>query len=731
MSRSPVYFSLVLHFHQPVGNFDHVFANAYDLAYKPLLDHLWDYPDIRVGLHFSGCLLDWLLEHRPAVHEQVGRLVRRGQVEILAGGYYEPVLPMLRPEDAQGQVRMHIRAMEDLWSVTPTGLWLTERVWEPHLPSWLAPLGLRYSLVDDNHLHRAGVRCLLGTWLTEDCGHPLRLLVNLKPLRRLIPWQPLDAVWAMLGDLAALGRDVGIAPLACLGDDAERFGLWPRTHEHCWEQGYMRRFFDGLLERRDWIKTVTPTEYMERHADQGRVYLPTASYLEMMDWAMPTQEAATLGTYRRACETQDISRFLSGGFWRNFLVKYPEVNWLQKRGQDLSRALDGLAVERGGDAAVESGRKRVWASQCNCAYWHGVFGGVYLTHLRQTNAANLLAAQEESGLWPSPHWSVRDVDVDGREELHARFGPWQLFLSPANGAAAKELDYLPKRLNLATAFARHPEPYHQALREAAEKGEVITPNHPQWKEFFHIHSAEVRAKEPGLERFLDYDRFDHMPFADYLLPDETSLDDLTHGRFQPLASSWQTAMTWEVRELKEGMEAAFAGRMAFTEKSSEESSEKFFGVPSEKPLGKPSRWLDVEKSFRLFTDRVEVDYRITACGGDVRNAIWVTELALGLTSRCTGRSHGNGGEEEEKDLEQSWSFAALADVTFACPYSQGRFLVEVSPEATLRHVPLWAVTKSESGFERTPQGSAFYFCRPLRLLSGEQERFRLRLRFVE
>lgn len=718
MAQSPIYFSLVLHFHQPVGNFDHVFAQAYDQAYKPLLDHLWSYPEIRVGLHFSGCLLDWLLEHRPSVHGQVERLVRRGQVEILTGGYYEPVLPMLRPEDAQGQIRMHIQAMRDLWSVTPTGLWLTERVWEPHLPSWLAPLGIDYSLVDDNHLHRAGVRCLSGTWLTEDCGNPLRLLVNLKPLRRLIPWQPLDSVWAMLHALADQGRELGVAPLACLGDDAERFGLWPRTHAHCWEQGYMRRFFDGLLERKDWIRVVTPAEYMDRHPDQGRVYLPTASYLEMMDWAMPSEEAGTLGCCRLESEGREISRFLSGGFWRNFLVKYPEVNWLQKRGLDLSRALDQLESGRyagkSGESphtdpeAVDRARKRVWASQCNCAYWHGVFGGVYLTHLRQANASNLLAAQEECGLWPSPHWSCRDVDVDGTAEVQLRHGPWQLFLNPAHGGAAKELDYLPRHLNLATALSRHPEPYHQALLVAAGKGEVITPDHPQWKEFFHIHSAEVRAKEAGLEKYLQYDRFRHMPFVDYVLPRGISQDELLRGDFQPLGSSWETGMTWQVCE-NEGLHAVFEGDMQVQGEG----------------------LLHVIKEFALRSDILEIRYSMTLEQGDALDAVWATELALGLTSQCTGRWNGNGSGEEEKDLDQSWSFAALVDVAFSCPYSPGRLLVEVAPEATLRHVPLWAVTKSESGFERTPQGSAFYFCRPLRLSAGEKASFQLRLRFEE
>lgn len=711
MSQPQVFFSLILHFHQPVGNFDHVFAQAHNQAYQPLLNHLEDYPDIRIGLHFSGCLLDWLLPFAPGFQDQVGRLVRKGQAEILTGGYYEPVLAMLRPEDAQGQIRMHLQAMQDLWSVRPVGLWLTERVWEPHFPSWLAPLGIRYTLVDDNHLHRAGQRTLLGSWLTEDCGLPLRLLVNLKPLRRLIPWQPLDAVWNMLADLAVQGEQQGVMPLACLGDDAERFGLWPRTFEHCWEQGYMRRFFDGLMERVDWIKTVTPSEYMDRRQDQGRVYAPTAAYLEMMDWAMPSDEAATLGQYRREFEGRDISRFLAGGFWRNFLVKYPEVGWLQKRGMELSRALDeldGLPEER-----IMLARKKVWASQCNCAYWHGVFGGVYLTHLRHANAANLLAAQEHAGLWPSPYWSRRDLDVDGLEELHLRFGDWQLFLCPEQGAVAKEIDYLPLRRNWTTTLARKPEPYHRALLEASEKGEVVTPGHVLWKEFFHIHSAEVRAKEPDLERYLNYDRCPQLSFVDYALPYGTSLDDLTSGCFQVLGSSWNMPMLWNVCSEEESLEAVFQGGMALA--------------------GAQEGMILVRKVFRLDLDGITVDYRLVLAedfAGDPLEALWATALGLGVTSRCIGRSGAKPGRCEEMDLDAPWRMTGLVKVSLSCPYSQGGLAIGMTPEAELRHVPLWAVTKSERGFERTPQGSTFYFLWPLRLAPGQEERFVLNVRFI-
>ena len=39
--------------------------------------------------------------------------------------------------------------------------------------------------------------------------------------------------------------------------------------------------------------------------------------------------------------------------------------------------------------------RALFRGQCNCAYWHGVFGGVYLFHIRAANYANLLDAEAD------------------------------------------------------------------------------------------------------------------------------------------------------------------------------------------------------------------------------------------------------------------------------------------------------------------------------------------------
>jgi hypothetical protein len=87
-----MFLSLVFHNHQPVGQLPWAYSDVWREAYQPFLKVLDKHPTVRVGLHYTGSLLDWLLTHKPETIEQIQKLVARGQVEILAGGYYEPIL---------------------------------------------------------------------------------------------------------------------------------------------------------------------------------------------------------------------------------------------------------------------------------------------------------------------------------------------------------------------------------------------------------------------------------------------------------------------------------------------------------------------------------------------------------------------------------------------------------------------------------------------------------------
>ena len=72
MSTS-IRFCLVLHNHQPIGNFDHVFEAAYRESYLPFLDVFESYDALSVSLHTSGPLMEWLDEHHPEYLERLRR----------------------------------------------------------------------------------------------------------------------------------------------------------------------------------------------------------------------------------------------------------------------------------------------------------------------------------------------------------------------------------------------------------------------------------------------------------------------------------------------------------------------------------------------------------------------------------------------------------------------------------------------------------------------------------
>src|ERR1700745_242482 len=90
--------SLLIHAHQPAGNFEDVFERCYQRAYLPFLQHLEKHQRIRAALHYSGPLLSWIEKNRPEYFDLLRSLVKRKQVEMVGGGFYEPILAVISPE---------------------------------------------------------------------------------------------------------------------------------------------------------------------------------------------------------------------------------------------------------------------------------------------------------------------------------------------------------------------------------------------------------------------------------------------------------------------------------------------------------------------------------------------------------------------------------------------------------------------------------------------------------
>ena len=149
--KPQAYLCLVLHNHQPIGNFDGVFEQAYQDSYLPFLDVFEGYEPLKISLHTSGPLMIWMAERHPEYLDRLRMLVELGQIEIVGGPQYQPILTMLPRADRVGQIRSYADWLETNLGASPAGMWTPERVWESSLTSDVVDAGIRYTVLDDFH----------------------------------------------------------------------------------------------------------------------------------------------------------------------------------------------------------------------------------------------------------------------------------------------------------------------------------------------------------------------------------------------------------------------------------------------------------------------------------------------------------------------------------------------------------------------------------------------------
>jgi hypothetical protein len=519
---------LLVHAHQPCGNFGHVFEQSYVRCYLPFVEVLERHPDAHVGLHYSGPLLTWIEQHHPEYFERLKVLVRRGQVEMVGGGFYEPILISIPSADQHDQIVRLADYVEHHFGKRPSGAWLAERVWEPQLASVLAEAGAGYTVLDDIHFLSAGFEQteLFGDYIAEDKGQTIRIVPGQKSLRYLIPWDTVDRVMAHLRQTAA-AHPGGIA---AMGDDMEKFGGWPGTYEHCYQENWLDHLFAAFEQNSEWLDVATPSEYLSTHKPVGRADLPTASYTEMMEWALPTRTRQRYNALLKEFDSRpEVLSFLRGCPWRGFFRKYSESNLLHKKMLRVASRIAAAPKRRSGSKAAEDlakARDFLQRAQCNDAYWHGIFGGLYAPHLRTDISRNLIRAEVLADRHtPSamvPRVESLDYDGDGVDELLFTSPEVQALVKPSDGGTLVSLDFRPTNSTLINSILRRPEAYHTRLRDADYRPATATASAYE----------QTKVKETGLDRFLLYDRWPRHTFRLFLFDPLRNFADYEALRLQ-------------------------------------------------------------------------------------------------------------------------------------------------------------------------------------------------------
>ena len=714
---SSIHLGLLLHNHQPVGNFPWVFQQTYEEAYLPMIAALERHPEVRLSLHYTGSLLDWIEEAHPEFLERIAILVRRNQIEIVSGGYYEPILPSIPDNDKVAQVQRLTSRIQRDFGTQASGMWLAERVWEPGLPRLLREAAIEWTILDDVHFKNVGLEDhdLYGYYATEDQSSILKVFATSKGLRYTIPWRPVSETIEQLRSLATLDGKRIVA----MGDDGEKFGSWPETGPYCWgsdgHSGWIDEFFTALEQNSAWLHTIPLGEYARNYPALGRIYLPTSSYIEMTEWALPPRKSYIFGKLLHQLEDErreDILQFMRGGFWRNFLVRYHEVNNQHKK---MLRVHDALYKA---GATPETGLVQLWKAQANDTYWHGLFGGIYMGHVRSAIYHHLIKAENaaDQALSGTGHWqryTFTDFDRDSQDELIVESDQQNLYIDPQRGGTLFEWDMRRSMHNMLSVMTRHEESYHQTLRQyeqerrQREVADKATDASNQGHNQPGSPHTTVRTKEPNLDQLLVIDSYRRYSLIDHFFAPGVNLESFAQVGYEEQGNFIELPYDTQVKQDTNGITITMT-RLGQVKRAGalgplpvRLTKTLFMPVGEEKLV--VSYTVHNHSQARLQT-RFASEWNIHLLGGGGNDQAYY---------------HIPGQEQANSHFDSTGEVSQVQSFHIGNTWIQQDMGFSLSIPATLWRFSIDTVTGSEAGFERNHQGSCLTLLWPV-LLEADQ-----------
>ncbi len=428
-------FIFSIHNHQPFGNFDDVIESCFRRSYRPLIDTLSETPFVKTVLHISGPLLIWLKKNHTEHIEKITLLIKKGQLELLGGTFSEAVISTLPEEDRILQIEMYKNLISDIFSkdINLKGFWLTERVFTPDVIKTLCSAGYKYTFLDDTHIKKSGSSLDQPVYLSRYLNHELLILPINRFLRYEFPFKDSDEII----------KKIKKHKTVIHADDGEKLGDWPGMYDYLYKEKRLSKLFCDL--RDEDIDFIFPDTLIKENPDPKEIFIPYSSYDSMNKWSMNTGSLIKIHReYDRDRIKNDDSTFYTGNYF-NFFIKYSESGTIYKKNLFFSSLFHH----------DEKIKEELLRSQCCCGYWHGVFGGIYLPHMR--DAINLGNIYAENSL---PE-GITKID---KEMIVLKKGGLSATIK-RKGACLSSINSFKKRLNILNTITRRPEFYHSDIRE--------------------------------------------------------------------------------------------------------------------------------------------------------------------------------------------------------------------------------------------------------------------------
>ena len=127
-----------------------VLEKSFQTIYKPVLKYLYSHPLFPMSFAFSGPQIQFFKKRKNELITILRELTDRKQVEILGGGYNDPLLPLLNSADRNGQIDLLTSEIRATFGKRPRGMTLFQDCWDSSLVNNIHTCGIEYVILNSS-----------------------------------------------------------------------------------------------------------------------------------------------------------------------------------------------------------------------------------------------------------------------------------------------------------------------------------------------------------------------------------------------------------------------------------------------------------------------------------------------------------------------------------------------------------------------------------------------------
>jgi 4-alpha-glucanotransferase len=434
----------------PEGTEESLFEDTYQVCWRPFLSVLYRFPALSAVLHYSGTVLHWLESRHPEFLMLLEEMILRKQIELLGGGFFAPLMPLIPGPDRLGQVELLTTFIRRSFGKRPRGCWLPDYAWEPSLASSLQSCGFDYSFLPERYFRVAGIDAedLGSPVMTEDQGRSLIVFPVFDALESFPSLKPIEE---SLSQLVASVGEQRLFSIFFPGESARAF--WSASKLESPDL-FFERSFAALQREGLQFETTTPMRYLKNARDFRRAYFTGCASSILMERSMPVDNPGRGSRAKKAKEADaphtgkavaDDGPSILFGSPRRLLLRHEESLALYAK-MHYVRILVGQL--RGDKSRKKTAQEELWRGQCGGAYWRGPSGGIARLSVRAAAYAALIEAEKitrQRGSF-SPGIISADMDFDGAKEIIYQSAQINAYVQ-LRGACLAELDSFKTRTN--------------------------------------------------------------------------------------------------------------------------------------------------------------------------------------------------------------------------------------------------------------------------------------------